>query len=205
MSWWRSFGVAAVMVGFVAGVSGCSAGQGPADAFSGPYGPQVKAAYEAATDPAVKATLADGKITQAEYDAAVQRAVKCAADQGVTVTPEKQPGGLYQYELIQSANADAVFTSCEDAHLMQIELLYGQMVKNPQNRDMNDVYADCLKRAGVVPRDYTGQQFQADSKANSGPFSGMKTDGYSTMDPAVQQCMMDPQSNATQANSGAGG
>ena len=157
MSWWRSFGVAAVMVGFVAGVSGCSAGQAPTDAFSGPYGPQVKAAYEAATDPAVKATLADGKITQAEYDAAVQRAVKCAADQGVTVTPEKQPNGLDTYGFIQTPNSDAVFTSCEDAHLMQIELLYGQMVQNPQNRDMNDVYADCLKRAGVVPRDYTVQ------------------------------------------------
>ena len=169
MSWWRAFGVAAVMVGFVAGVSGCSAGQAPT-AFSGPYGPKVKAAYEAATDPAVKATLADGKITQAEYDAAVQRMVKCAADQGVTVMPQQQPGGLYPYMLIKTGNADAVFTSCEDATLTPIELLSAGF-NNPQNRDMNDVYADCLKRAGVVPRDYTGQQFQADSKANSGPFS----------------------------------
>jgi hypothetical protein len=189
----------------VAGVSGCSAGQAPTDAFSGPYGPKVKAAYEAATDPAVKATLADGKITQAEYEAAVQRMVKCAADQGVTVVPQQQPNGLDTYEVIKTSNSDAVFSSCEDANLKPIELLYGQMVNNPQNRDMNDVYADCLKRAGVVPRDYTGQQFQADSKANSGPFAGMKSDGFSTPDPAVQQCMTDPQSNATQASSGAGG
>lgn len=185
-------------VGLAISLCACSARQAPTDAFSGPYGPQVKAAYEAATDPAVKATLADGKITQAEYEAAVQRMVKCAADQGVTVTPEKQPGGLYQYKVIQSANADAVFTSCEDATLTPIEVLYGQMVQNPQNRDMDDVYADCLKRAGVAPRDYTGQQFAADSKANSGPFAG------ATLDPAVQQCLVDPQSGA-QANAGAGG
>ena len=197
--WWRrAFGVAAVMVAFVAGVSGCSAGKAPTDAFSGPYGPEVKAAYEAATDPAVKATLADGKITQAEYRAAVQRMVKCAADQGVTVTPEKQPGGLYQYKVIQSANADAVFTSCEDATLTPIEVLYGQMVDNPLNVDADDLYADCLKAAGVVPRDYTGKQFAADSQANSGPFAG------ATLDPAVQQCLVDPQSGG-QASGGAGG
>lgn len=199
MSCWRSLGVAVVAVGFLAGLSACSAGQEPTDAFSGPYGAQVKAAYESATDPAVKAALADGKITQAEYDAAVQRAVKCAADQGVTVTAEKQPGGLYQYSLVRSTNGDAVFTSCEDSTLSPIELLYGAMVQNPQNLDMNDVMADCLKQAGVVPRDYTGKQFSADSKASSGPFAGP------TLDPAVHQCLANPQLSNPQASSAAGG
>lgn len=198
MPWLRSVGAAAVTATLLAGLSACSAGPERTDAFSGPYGPQVKAAYESATDPAVKATLADGKITQAEYDAAVQRAVKCAADQGVTVTPEKLPGGLYQYSLISSPNGDAVFTSCGDSTLTSIEVLYSQVLENPQNRDMNEVYADCLKRAGIVPRDYTGQQYLADAKAGSGPFAG------TTLDPDVQQCMLNPQSGS-QASTGAGG
>ncbi len=200
MSWWRPFGVAAVMVGFLAGVGACSAGQAPTPAFSGPWGPQMKAAYGSATDPAVKATLEDGKITQAEYEAAVQRMVKCAADQGVTVIPHKQPSGLYGYELTtNTSDSEAVFDSCDDSALKPIELLYGPMLVNPQNQNVNDVYADCLKRAGIVSRDYTGQQFLADQKANGGPFAG------ATLDPGVQQCLMSPQLSNPQASSGAGG
>ena len=185
MSWWPSFGVTVVMVGFVAGVSGCSAGQAPTDAFSGPYGPQMKAAYEAATDPAVKSALQDGKITRAEYDAAVQRYVACAADQGVTITPHEQDG-LYNYEVVREPNTDAVIDSCTPV-IQTIESLYSSMLKNPENRNMEDVIADCLKRAGLVPRDYTGEKFASDMKAGTGLF------GSQSLDPAVSRCLNNPQ------------
>jgi hypothetical protein len=119
-------------------------------------------------------------------------------DQGVVVTPHRQPNGLDTYEVVKSANSEAVFDSC-DAVLKPIELLYGPMLANPQNRNMSDVYADCLKRAGVVPRDYSGQQFEADRKASTGPFAG------ATLGPATVQCTIDPQFNNTQGSSGAGG
>ena len=117
----------------------------------------MKAAYEAATDPAVKSALEDGKITRAEYDAAVQWYVACAADQGVTITPHEQDG-LYNYEVVREPNTDAVIDSCTPV-IQTIESLYSSMLKYPENRNMEDVIADCLKRAGLVPRDGHGEKF----------------------------------------------
>ena len=182
---WRTLGAAVVALGFLAGVSGCSASQAPTDAFSGPYGPQVKAAYEAATDPAVKSALQDGKITRAEYDAAAQRFAAWCGRPGVTITPHEQDG-LYNYEVVREPGTDAVVDSCTPV-IQTIESLYASMLKSPENLNMEDVIADCLPGAGLVPRDYTGEKFASDMKAGTGLF------GSQSLDPAVGRCLNNPQ------------
>ncbi len=182
-------GAAALVVALLGGLallpslSGCSANQQPTGVFTGPWGPELKSAYESATDPAVKAALADGKITRAEYDAAVQRYVACVADKGVTITPQNQ-NGLYQYEAVAGAATDAAVKACTPV-IQTIESLYSDILRNPEHRNYNDVMVECLQRAGLVGRDYTGEQYKSDMAAGTQPFD--------MNDPAVGKCLANPQ------------
>jgi hypothetical protein len=202
----RALGSTVLVLALLAGAAACSAGPEPTDAFTGPYGAQMRAAYESATDPAIKAALADGKITRAEYEAAVQRYVACAADKGVTITLHDQYG-LYVYEVAQVPGADAALAACTPV-IQTIESLYASITTNPQDLDWNDVVVGCLRRAGLVGPDYTGKQFKAwlDSSATSATSDGGQvvtstadpgaaTPPFDPKDPAVHRCIAAPQSD----------
>ncbi len=169
------------VLGMAALLGGCSGSEEKAGDFEGPYGSELRAAYESASDPAVRAVLEDGRITRAEYDAALQRFVACAADRGVTVTLE-EAYGLYTFSTV--GDATEVLDACSP-HVETIAALYGRMLTNPDNRDMDEVVVECLRRAEVVSRDYTAETWVADRDAGTQPFS---------MDaPAVIRCLMNPQ------------
>lgn len=174
-----------IVVSTVLLAAGCSTDRETTSTFDGPYGPQLESAYKAETDPITKEALKDGKISRAEYEEAVQRYVACAADQGVTIVPTESYG-LYTYEITGGANAEATIASCTPK-IRTIESLYSAMVANPQHLDAHKVTADCLKRAKLVPRDYTGDQLAADMSAGTQPFS---------MDaPDVARCFTNPQAD----------
>lgn len=153
-------------------------------AFSGPYGSDMKDAYENATDPNVRDALEDGVVSRAEYEAAYQRFVSCAHDRGVEVTLEDSYG-LYTYSTV-GPGSDEVVSACTPV-VETIAAFYADMLTNPSRTDPLDLSAACLRRAGVVDRDYDAEQLSSDLAAGTGPFAEPSS--------SVDRCMINPQSD----------
>lgn len=143
-------------------------------------------AYTRAQDPEVRSALADGVITRAEYEAANQRYVACAADKGVVIDLIDQ-GGLYAYSFRSAPGADDVVASC-DYLAEDVSALYSGTTRNPDNEDFSELVTACLIRLGVVDPTYTAEQLRSDMDAGTEPFRTVDDD----VTPEGRQCLSDP-------------
>src|SRR5437762_5310427 len=121
---------------FLAAPAACSSGPP-----HHPYLAAVRSADRQATSDFERQVFADGRVTEAEYEEAVDRYVRCANERGVEVTKLRQPAGYYGYTYTEVPAADGILSSCAEGTTVLIEPIYVAMVTNPQAADMDDLIA----------------------------------------------------------------
>lgn len=157
----------------------------------GPYKAQIFQARQQATSDFQREVLADGIITKAEFDEAVQRYVTCMADKGVEVKPYDMGGGYYGYAVGSDSNDQfqRFSDACHEGATALIEDLYIQMLTNPSGGNIEDAVAECLVRKGLVDATFTGAELRrlssADPRGKNMPFD--------TNDPEAVACRINPQ------------
>ncbi|GIF10103.1 hypothetical protein [Actinoplanes teichomyceticus] len=172
------------LVALLAATSGCG-GSDEKVSSKDPYAAEVRQAQQQAKTDFERQVLADGAVTKAEFDEAVQRYVKCAKDRGVEIEPIAV-GGYYNYRTVKSDESEAVSTECGTGTTRLIEPLYVDRLMNPEKKDMDELTLACLRKNGVVPDGYTVEQFK---KAAEQGFSGAPFDPDGAK---FQACMANP-------------
>lgn len=115
----------------------------------------------------------DGAISVHDYEDAWSRYKQCMVDLGHVHTQlAKFPNGVYHpkawrnMDKAEDARIENDDNACQKKYVVDVRDVYGIQVGNPglwSNQD--DAIADCLKRAGKVPKDYTGDRFLDDMAA----------------------------------------
>ncbi|WP_025134979.1 hypothetical protein [Leucobacter sp. PH1c] len=154
-------------------LAGATAGCAPAEPsprkdgtpeFSGPYAEEFRKTYEKTTDPELRAFLEDGKITEAESQAVVERLRTCLAEHGITLVrsdensseatlPEAGPARENAGELLQECGTQSGEFS--------VLPLYYSMKQDPQKQITTETLVACLVRAGVVPEGFTVKDYES--------------------------------------------
>lgn len=135
-----------------------------------------------------------GRIGAADYETAHSREAQCMAAQGYDITYKKLPNGLYKNtphlptttdNAKAQSQADALMNAsaeCAKGVTMVIEALYTVQQGNPDLfADPYEAAVQCLRKAGLVPGDYTAQTFAAQYEKS------------------LQQAPFDPNSDTAQA------
>ena len=165
----------------VAGTSAC--GATGSDAPKGPYSADIQQAKAKTTSDFQRQVLADGKITRAEYEEAVDRYVSCMNSHGAEISKTLNSAGYYYYSQPGVASPSSWTTKCADDSTGFVESLYVQMLRNPNHIDENELMAQCLVRSRLAPAGYTGKKYAEDQKA-AFPFSAD--------DPRFNACLDNP-------------
>jgi hypothetical protein len=116
-------------------------------------------------------SIKSGKVDPADYEEAFSRYRRCAEDTGYRETYTKQSNGLYKImppaELAGDQKTFDIYAAatekCADSSgLMRIEALYGEQINNPDLlANPKLLVVQCLKKAGLVPADYTPEKLDA--------------------------------------------
>lgn len=153
--WWAVSGwgrVGVALVGVAVLVGGCSS-SGPV--FEGPWAEELQWAYDSATTDFQREVLEDGRVTAEEYHEAAMRLEQCMEDRGYRLSINMDGDRhTYTYSMEASAGADDAFNECS-LEMSSIESLYGGMSNNPENRDLWEIYVECMHRHGLVDEDFT--------------------------------------------------
>lgn len=141
--------------------------------FAGPWAAEFADAYQRAGSSAHRAMLADGEISDLEYAAVRDDFARCLADVGYSVTWHDRGGYSLQVGS-DGASPDRVnelVGDCSRSKLGDIDFLYEQTARNPQNLDEFVIMADCLVREGVVDPSFTAEDYREwfDSTDNPDP------------------------------------
>ncbi len=147
--------------------TGCSSSQPPAQPdrgqdFSGPYAERFREIYAKTTDPELRALLEDGEITEAESQVVVERLRSCLAEQGITLRTHDENGThatITQEGLTPAEASDRAEECSEQSGESTVLLLYFSMKRDPQNQIAPATIVECLIRAGVVPEDFTTEEY----------------------------------------------
>ena len=126
-----------------------------------------------------------GEISAEDYEDAHAQEASCMADAGYDIGYEKLANGLYKSsphlpQLADNAEngkqVDAYMTAsgeCAEGVSMVIESLYTLQQGNPDLLvDQDEAAVQCLRKAGLVPGDYTAETFAAElpNSFSSSPF-----------------------------------
>lgn len=116
-----------------------------------------------------------GEIAAEDYETAHAREAACLADAGFDVEHEKLANGLYASTPRLAHVADnaergrlvdaymAATVRCGEGVSIVIESLYTLQQGNPDLlADQDEAAVQCLRRAGLVPGDYTAETFAAE-------------------------------------------
>lgn len=163
-----------------------SAFAGPVPEFRGPYAVEFAEAYRSTTDNVVREILAKESITDQDYATAAGIFVKCMANKGFTVEIDGPAGEMS----IPNALADDAFERANSASegcnsgWSALCALRGQILRNPQHLDENEIVAACLVRSGIAPPSYTPKDYARDLETWNFP--------YSTSSMEFNNCVGDP-------------
>jgi hypothetical protein len=154
--------------------------------FTGPWASEFETYYEGTDSEFGRQALADSRITDQELQEASRLVEDCYTAKGYTV--QRDQYGYAAAAPISGAGDDAfsVMGECEFAD-GGVQVLYYQMVVNPNNEDPLVLRAACLVDIGVVDPSFTGQDLEdllAADDANALP--------WDRTDPQVQECMLNP-------------
>lgn len=158
-------------------------------------------------DPAQKATLrkaaTSGKISLSDYKAAWSRYITCVQDKGhPRPTLKTYSNGIQQPQgdVLPSDKADDLdyiqkkakdLNACGIATVDSVDALYMAQVGNPNLYASHEEGAvDCLKRAGLVPKSYTVEQYEKEANAmgHAAPGETVNTT-YDMKKPEVLACL----------------
>ena len=140
-------------------IAGCGGTQAdPSD----PYAAEIENARARVTSDFQREVLADGQITRAEYERAVDLFVECLVSHGVAAAKVVNSGGYYDYSTPGDGDVGQPMMECAQGTVTEIEYLYTERLRNPQHLPENVIVAACLVRLGAAPAGYTGDQFTSD-------------------------------------------
>ncbi|HEY0218127.1 MAG TPA: hypothetical protein VGC57_17175 [Cellulomonas sp.] len=125
--------------------------------------------------------LADGVVSEAEFQEVRSRLVSCLTGYGYTDVRYSDTGGLAAgfppgfldvgvdeaQRVLDEQNADCAASSGERT----VGQLYVAMRRNPDNRDEATILAECLVRRGAVEPGYTGADLDRDGDEGTGVFA----------------------------------
>ena len=193
----RSRGVMfATALALAATACGC---QQTTPAAEGPWAADIEQARsEWASNEFVQSVLADSAISEAELQDMRQRVLSCLTDKGVTgasfgpsgdLSVPDQPVGSsiseeQQQEFVQACSIEAGQPI--------IEALEFNMRVNPDHRDFNELYTQCLIRNKAVEPSFTAQEL-ARARESGTPLSSALPFIDPSQGPDIwQRCVEDP-------------
>ena len=135
-------------------------------AAEGPWATDIEQARsEWASNEFVQSVLADSAISEAELQDMRQHMLRCLTDKGVTgasfgpsgdLSVPDQPVGS---SISEEQQEEFVHACSIDAGQPIIEALEFDMRVNPDHRDFNELYTQCLIRNKAVDPSFTAQEF----------------------------------------------
>ena len=155
-------GLLAAALVIVAMACGC---QQTTPAAEGPWAADIEQARsEWASNEFVQSVLADSAISEAELQDMRQRVLSCLTDKGVTGASFSPSGNLSVPDqpvgssISKEQQEEFVHTCSIDAGQPIIEALEFDMRVNPDHRDINELYTQCLIRNKAVEPSFTAQE-----------------------------------------------
>ena len=154
-------GLLAAALVIVATACGC---QQTTPAAEGPWAADIEQARsEWASNEFVQSVLADSAISEAELQDMRQRVLSCLTDKGVTGASFSPSGNLSVPDQpvgssISEEQQEEFIHACSiEAGQPIIEALEFDMRVNPDHRDINELYTQCLIRNKAVEPSFTAQ------------------------------------------------
>ena len=187
--------VAAALV-IVATACGC---QQTTPAAEGPWAADIEQARnEWASNEFVQSVLADSSISEAELQDMRQRVLSCLTDKGVTgasFSPSGQlsvPDQPVGSSVSEEQQEEFVHACSIEAGQPIIEALEFNMRVNPDHRDINELYAQCLIRNKAVEPSFTAQEL-ARARESGTPLSSALPFIDPSQGPNIwKRCVEDP-------------
>ncbi|PZE86312.1 hypothetical protein [Curtobacterium sp. MCBD17_032] len=172
------------------GASGPHRGSSSASLHAaGPWADEFREALDHGVSAYEAAVLDDGQVTVAELEDAHDRVSRCLADSGYGIEYDPDGGfdltaldGRYPDDFFE--RSDPVLRACEERYDEYVTMLFEETRRNPEKQDEAKITVACLRRAGLVGKDYTERKWRTEGDA--GVFS---FDEYA---PAAVQCRLDP-------------
>lgn len=147
-------------------LASCSGGNDP-----NPYEAQFAQAMAETDNEFVRGVLSDGKTTASEVQEAGQRALDCMSAAGLPADFSFHTDEYGQVALTSAGNLTslqmAAEADCELEWSNDIIALYNDMIRNPNNDDLDGLVASCLVRKGLAPEGFTGQDYKHLIESNS--------------------------------------
>lgn len=162
------------------------AGEEPPN-FDGPYADQLDSAYRTSGTSLQREVLEDGNVTELEYRRVMDDFDSCLTGFGFREFSYTLEGEFEQLppEGMPTEDALAVHQACLKAKVGDVDALFTQMRSNPQNVETAELMSECYVRVGVVPPDYSAEDYVRDGMSGTMPFDDQ--------DPKVRACDSDPQ------------
>ncbi|NQX24862.1 hypothetical protein [Curtobacterium sp. VKM Ac-2852] len=135
--------------------------------FHGPWASAFSDAYRIASDSEVREALADGEITDAEYNYFVNRISNCMTDLGLTNVKLKD--GEWAYTRPVKTDETAVDKCLQDGGA-RVLLIRDAIARNPEHLDEDEIMARCLVGQGLVPKSYTAKQYSRETESENFSF-----------------------------------
>ena len=187
--------VAAALV-IVATACGC---QQTTPAAEGPWAADIEQARnEWASNEFVQSVLADSAISEAELQDMRQRVLSCLTDKGVTgasfspsgqlSVPDQPVGSSISAEQQQEFE----YACSVDAGEPTIEALEYNMRVNPDHRDFNELYTQCLIRNKAVEPSFTAQELARARESGTPLDSALPFIDPSQGPEILHRCLDDP-------------
>lgn len=189
-------GLLAAALVIVATACGC---QQTTPAAEGPWAADIEQARsEWASNEFVQSVLADSAISEAELQDMRQRVLSCLTDKGVTgasfgpsgeLSVLDQPVGSSVSEEQQQEFVDACSI---DAGQPIIEALEFDMRVNPDHRDINELFTQCLIRHKAVEPSFTAQELARARESGTPLDSALPFIDPSQGPDILHRCLEDP-------------
>ena len=168
-------------------------------AAEGPWAADIEQARsEWASNEFVQSVLADSSISEAELQDMRQRVLSCLTDKGVTGASFSPSGELSVPDqpvgssVSEEQQEEFVHTCSIDAGQPIIEALEFDMRVNPDHRDFNELYTQCLIRNKAVDPSFTAQEFTRARESGTPLDSALPFIDPSQGPDIWQRCVEDP-------------
>ena len=168
-------------------------------AAEGPWAADIaQARSEWASNEFVQSVLADSAISEAELQDMRQRVLSCLTDKGVTgasfgpsgeLSVPDQPVGS---SISEEQQEEFIHACSTDAGQPIIEALEFDMRVNPDHRDINELYTQCLIRNKAVEPSFTAQELARARESGTPLDSALPFIDPSQGPDIWQRCVEDP-------------
>ena len=142
--------------------------------FTGQWAGAFESAYRAATSDLQREVLKDGVISDKELSELGDQLSTCLKASGYTnvnVFPGDTGLSFKAPKGKTTSQQNAEVPQCENLAYGQVDILYGEVHRNPSHQDEFTIMAACLVRQKLVPPSFTAADYGKDASDNSFPFS----------------------------------